>query len=117
MLLAELNIDKSSNSRAVMIRLIKKEIRELVLGKKLRVALIVDEASLMRLEVFAELHTITELEQSSKPWLPIILAGKTGLFDMLTYQTSKPSASGIVARSHMQPVSRTHIQDYLSHHL
>ena len=83
MFLAELHIDKSSTSRAVMIRLIQKEIKELVLGKKLKVVLIVDEASLMRLEVFAEMHTITQFEQDSKPWLPIILAGKNNLIDSL----------------------------------
>jgi len=117
MFLAELNIDKSSTSRAVMIRLIKKEIKELVLGKKLKVILIVDEASLMRLEVFAELHTITQFEQDSKPWLPIILAGKTNLIDLLTYQTSMPLASRIVARSHLEPASREQMEEYLNHHL
>lgn len=115
--LAELNIDKSSTSRAVMIRLIKKEIKELVLGKKLKVVLIVDEASLMRLEVFAELHTITQFEQDSKPWLPIILAGKTSLIDVLTYQTSMPLASRIVARSHLEPANETQMEAYLTHHL
>lgn len=117
MILAELNIEKSSTSRAVMIRLIKKEINELVQGKKLKVVLIVDEASLMRLEVFAELHTITQFEQDSKPWLPIILAGKTSLVDLLTYQTSMPLASRIVARSHLEPVNRSHMEKYLNHHL
>jgi len=117
MFLAELNIDKSSTSRAVMIRLIKKEIKELVLGKKLKVVLIVDEASLMRLEVFAELHTITQFEQDSKPWLPIILAGKTNLIDLLTYQTSMPLASRIVARSHLEPANREQMEGYLDHHL
>jgi general secretion pathway protein A len=115
--LAELNIDKSSTSRAVMIRLIKKEIKELVLGKKLKVVLIVDEASLMRLEVFAELHTITQFEQDSKPWLPIILAGKTSLIDVLTYQTSMPLASRIIARSHLEPANRAQMEAYLTHHL
>jgi type II secretory pathway predicted ATPase ExeA len=117
MTLSELNIDKSSTSRAVMIRLIKKEIQELVLGKKLKVVLIVDEASLMRLEVFAELHTITQFEQDSKPWLPIILAGKTNLIDLLTYQTSMPLASRIVARSHLEPANRSQMEEYLNHHL
>ncbi len=117
MTLTELNIDKSSTSRAVMIRLIKKEIQELVLGKKLKVVLIVDEASLMRLDVFAELHTITQFEQDSKPWLPIILAGKTNLIDSLTYQTSMPLASRIVARSHMEPANRSQMEAYLNHHL
>ena len=117
MFLAELHIDKSSTSRAVMIKLIKKEIRELVQGKKLKVVLIVDEASLMRLEVFAELHTITQFEQDSKPWLPIILAGKTNLIDLLTYQTSMPLASRIVARSHLEPANRSQMEAYLNHHL
>ena len=117
MFLAELHIDKSSTSRAVMIKLIHKEIRELVLGKKLKAVLIVDEASLMRLEVFAELHTLTQFEQDSKPWLPIILAGKTNLVDLLTYQTSLPLASRVVARSHMEPVNRNQMQEYLNHHL
>jgi len=117
MVLAEMNIDKSSTSRAVMIRLIKKEIKELVLGKKLRVVLIVDEASLMRLDVFAEMHTITQFEQDSKPWLPIILAGKTNLIDSLTYQTSMPLASRIVARSHLEPANRSEMEQYINHHL
>jgi len=117
MFLAEMNIDKSSTSRAIMIRLIKKEIQELVLGKKLKVVLIVDEASLMRLDVFAELHTITQFEQDSKPWLPIVLAGKTNLIDMLTYQTSMPLASRIVARSHLEPANRSQMEEYLNHHL
>lgn len=117
MMLAEMNIDKASTSRAVMIRLIKKEIQELVLGKKLKVVLIVDEASLMRLEVFAELHTITQFEQDSKPWLPIILAGKTNLIDLLTYQRSMPLASRIIARSHLEPANRSQMEQYLNHHL
>ena len=117
MILAEMNIDKSSTSRAVMIRLIKKEIQEMVMGKRLKVVLIVDEASLMRLDVFAEMHTIIQFEQDSKPWLPIILAGKTNLIDSLTYQTSMPLASRIVARSHLEPANRSEMEQYINHHL
>ena len=61
-LLSELGMEHSTTSRAVMSRLIKSEIQQLVLGKKLKVVLIVDEASLLRLEVFAELHTICQFE-------------------------------------------------------
>ena len=69
------------------------------------------------LDVFAELHTITQFEQDSKPWLPIILAGKTNLIDLLTYQTSMPLASRIVARSHLEPANRSQMEAYLNHHL
>ncbi|MEW6328423.1 MAG: AAA family ATPase [Thermodesulfobacteriota bacterium] len=115
-LLAELNIEKPSSSRAFMIRLIKNAIREMV-GKKLKPVLIIDEASLMRLEVLAELHTITQFEQDSKPWLPMILAGQGNLIDKLMYRTSMPLASRIVARSHLTGVNRQDMEQYLEHHL
>jgi type II secretory pathway predicted ATPase ExeA len=114
--LAELNIDKAG-SKAVMIRLIKKAIQEIVIEKKMKIVLIVDEAGLLRLEVFAELHTITQFEADSKPWLPIILAGRTNLIDKLMYQTSMPLASRVVARSHMEPVTRQEMELYIIHHL
>ncbi len=100
-----------------MIRLIKKEIQDLVMGKKLKAVLIVDEASLLRLEVFAEMHTIAQFEQDSKPWLPIILAGKDNLIAALKYQTSMPLASRVVARSHLEAANRPLMEDYLNHHL
>ena len=116
-LLNELSIYRSSNSKTTMLRLIKKEITDLVLEKKLKVVLIVDEASLMRLEVFAELHTICQFEKDSKPYLPMILAGQNNLIDKLTYRSSQPLASRIVARSHLQAISLEEMQTYLEHHL
>ena len=116
-LLNELDIYRSSNSKTTMLRLIKKEITDLVLEKKLKVILIVDEASLMRLEVFAELHTICQFEKDSKPYLPMILAGQNNLIDKLTYRSSQPLASRIVARSHLQATNLEGMQTYLEHHL
>lgn len=114
--LAELNIDRAG-SKAVMIRTIKKAIQEIVLEKKMKIVLVVDEASLIRLEVFAELHTITQFEADSKPWLPIILAGRTNLIDNLMFRKSMPLASRIVARSHMEPATRHEMEQYILHHL
>ncbi len=116
-LLSELAIEHTSTSRAIMTRLIKSEIQQLVQGKKLKVLLIIDEASLLRLEVFAELHTIAQFEQDSKPWLPIILAGQNNLIDKLMYRTSMPLASRVVARSYLEGVNRQEMEQYLAHHL
>jgi type II secretory pathway predicted ATPase ExeA len=113
----ELGFDMAGTSRVVMTRLIKKEIKELVLGKKMKVVLIIDEASLIRLDVFSELHTITQFDHDSKPYLPIILAGQSHLIDKLTYPTSQPLASRIVARSHLEGVNREDMEQYLKHHL
>ena len=116
-ILAELGFESAGNSKAAMTKRIRTEIRELVLGKKMKVALIIDEASLIRLDVFAELHTITQFEGDSKPYLPIILAGQSNLVDKLMYRTSEPLASRIVARSHLEGVGRNDMEHYLVHHL
>jgi type II secretory pathway predicted ATPase ExeA len=100
-----------------MIHLIKKEILEMAQGKKLKPVLIIDEASLMRLDVFAELHTLTQFEQDSKPYLSLILAGQSNLIDKLSYRASLPLSSRIIARSHLPGVNRQEMADYLSHHL
>ena len=109
--------EDESSSRAVMTGLIRKEITELVEAKKMKVVLLIDEASLLRLEVFAELHTICQFRQDSKPWLPIILAGQSNLIDKLMYRTSGPLASRIVARSHLDGLDLQGMQQYLEHHL
>jgi len=114
---AEMGIGQLSNSKALITRLIKKEIEELVCSKKVNVVLTIDEASLLRLEVFAELHTIAQFDKDSKPYLPIILAGQANLIDKLSYRTSAPLASRVIAKSHLQGLNREGMQQYLTHHL
>ena len=116
-LVNKLDIHIKSNSKIMLLRLIKKEINTLVCEKKIKVVLIVDEASLLRLEVFAELHTVCQFEKDSKPYLPIILAGQNNLIDKLSYRSSQPLASRVVARSHLQGTDFAGMQDYLKHHL
>ena len=116
-LLAELDINTASSSRAVLTRQIRNQIQDLVLTKKQQPLLVIDEASLLRLDVFTELHTLTQFEGDSKPWLPIILAGQNNLADNLLYRTAIPLASRIVARSHLEAVDRQGMEGYLQHHL
>lgn len=54
-------------SKAIMVQRIRDELHELVHNKKLKTVVIIDEVSLLRLEVFAELHTLTQFEKDSKP--------------------------------------------------
>lgn len=116
-LLAELDIQTASSSRAVLTRQIKSQIENLVVTKKQQPLLIIDEASLLRLDVFTELHTLTQYQGDSKPWLPIILAGQKNLADNLLYRTAIPLASRIIARSHLEAVNRQGMEEYLLHHL
>ncbi len=113
----EMGIDVASNSRAVLTSTIKQEIIELSRGKKMKVLLVIDEASLLRLPVFAELHTLSQFENDSKPFLPIVLAGQNNLVDNLRFRDSLPLASRVVARKHLQGVDRQEMEEYLNHHL
>jgi general secretion pathway protein A len=113
----ELEVETASFSRALLTRKIRKAILELALGKKQKVVLLIDEASLLRLDVFAELHTLTQFEGDSKPLLPMILAGQNNLLDKLYWRTSLPLSSRIIARSHLKGVDRQGMEDYLNHHL
>jgi len=116
-IITEMGILQSSNSKAAMTRLIKNEIVELINGKKMKVVLVIDEASLLRMEVLAELHTITQFDKDSKPWLPVILVGQSNLIDKMMYRASAPFASRIVTRSHLEGLDRQGMQQYLEHHL
>ncbi len=116
-LLAELDIHTASSSRAVLTRKIREQIANLINTKKQQPLLVIDEASLLRLDVFTELHTLTQFEGDSKPWLPMILAGQNNLADNLLYRTAIPLASRIVARSHLQAVNRDGMERYIEHHL
>ena len=116
-LVSELDLDLSSNSKAVLIQHIKRCIYELVREKRQQPVIVVDEASLLRLEVFTELHTLTQFECDSKPWLPIIMVGQNILLDRLSFRKSAPLASRVIARSHLSAIGREEMKVYLNHHL
>jgi general secretion pathway protein A len=112
-----MGIDITSNSRALLTKTIKQEVLELSQGKKMKVVLVIDEASLLRLPVFTELHTLTQFENDSKPFLPLILAGQNNLVENLRFRDSLPLASRVVAKKHLQGVDREAMETYLNHHL
>jgi type II secretory pathway predicted ATPase ExeA len=111
-----LDVDTKSFSRSALLRIIRCGIVDLV-RKKLQPLLIIDEASLLRLEVFSELHTLCQFEADSKSYLPMILAGQNNLIDLLQYRSSLPLASRVIARSHLEGIDLEQMQLYLSHHL
>ena len=106
-----------ASSKAVLTRTIRRQVLDLVIGKKKKPVIVVDEASLMRIDVFTELHTISQFESDSKPYLPIILAGQKNLADKLEYRSSAPLASRVVAKSHLESVNLEIMKEYLIHHL
>ena len=108
-------IEVTSCSKSFLIA----QIKSAVLGsfsKRQKVVLVIDEASLLRLDVFKELHTLTQFDQED--WsLPMILAGQNSLIDALQFQPSRSFASRVVARSKLEPLKSAEVEQYLLHHL
>ena len=112
-IVAELGVENRGISRAVMLHTIRSQVTELNCAKKLKVLLVIDEASLLRMEVFAELHTLLQFEKDAKPFLPLVLVGQNNLLDSLSYRPAMPLASRVVARSHLEGVNRHQMQQYI----
>ncbi len=109
-------LNLSSNSKVVMTRAVKKEVVQLVEDKKIKPVLVVDEASLLRLEVFQELHTLCQFHKDSKPYLTLILSGQASLVDKLMYRNSASLASRVITRTHLESLNLEDMGQYLRHH-
>ncbi len=79
--------------------------------------LVIDEAHLMRGEVFAQLHIIGQFELDSAPVMPMILSGQNNLMDKLMYYTSRPLASRVAGRGHIEALRLKEMAGYIKHHL
>lgn len=105
-----------SNSIAKMYALVRSMLADIV-AKKQTPILMIDEAHLLRLEVLAQLHILGQVNFDSSSLVPIVLSGQTALVDKLLFHTSKPFASRIVGRTHMDSLQKEHMKAYLEHHL
>lgn len=112
-----IGIARISSSKAIMTSMIRTEIKTLVSGKKLKPVLIIDEASLLRLEVFAELHTLVQFEQDAKAYLPLILVGQATIIDKLSFRNSAALASRVVTKCHLEGLNLEDMHRYLDHHI
>lgn len=110
------DVDSQSQSLARLTKTLRAAILDITHRKQTPV-LIIDEASLMRLEIFAQLHTLSQFDMDSRPILPIVLAGQNNLVDKLMFHTSRPLASRIIGRSHLEGLKHKDMAAYIKHHL
>lgn len=106
----------NSNSITRLLKLFRELVMEHAL-KRQHPVLLIDEAHLLRNEIFVQLHTFAQFEFDSKPVLPIILCGQTQLIDKLHTLASRAFASRIVAKTHLQALNINLMKGYLNHHL
>lgn len=106
----------SSSSPAKLFKILRDTLAD-IQHKNQTLVLLIDEAHLLRLDVFAHLHTLVQSEFDSQPLLPVVLSGQLGLIDRLLYHTSRPFSSRIMGRTHMEALQLKDMQGYLTHHL
>ena len=113
----DLDMEVKTGSRAGILKGFKATVREIVTTKKQKIIIVVDEAQLLRPEIFAELHTITQFDNDSKNLFSLVLAGQPNLLEKMTYRSTAPLASRVVARTHLSTLNQEQLAVYLEHHL
>ena len=112
-----MNLNAKSGSRAFLLKEFKSAVTDLLEQRRNKTVVIIDEASLLRNEVFSELHTINQFNFDSEKRFALVLVGQNNLIDKLKSRTSVPLASRITARAHLPSISESQMEDYLAHHL
>ncbi len=105
-----------THSLATLIKMARDLIMEVVQKKQIPV-LLIDEAHLLRLDLFNQMHTLTEFEYDSKSLLPMVLSGQNQLLEKLVSYQARPLASRVVGKTHLEALSLQEMTDYLGHHL
>jgi len=106
--------------RSFQVSVMIHKIRELILeiaSRKVTPVLIIDEAHLLKSAVFAQLHTLIQFEFDSRPVMPMILCGQELLLDQLMSISSRPLASRVLGRSHLEALRKEVMGEYISYHL
>lgn len=112
-----IDLDVRSASRSYLVRAFRQALLEIYSAKKKKIIMVVDEANLLRGEVFAELHTLNQYKHDSQSLFTLVLAGTPILLDKLTYLSSQPLASRVITKSHLQSINETELKEYTCHHL
>lgn len=104
-------------SRAMTFRLIQHEIQRLVQERHLTVLLIVDEAHNLRPEVLALFPLLANFEWDGAGRLAVLLAGQSGLRQILRLSHLEALAQRITIRFALRGFDRDTTRGYLEHRL
>lgn len=119
-LLRQIALSLGSECRSPSITTVTKTVRGIILEiaeRKQTPVLIIDEAHLLRFEVLAQLHTLLQYEFDSRELMPLVMCGHSTLIDKLYYHTSRPLASRVSGKTHLEGLRLKEMEGYLMHHL
>jgi general secretion pathway protein A len=81
------------------------------------VALLIDEAQNMSLELLEQLRLLTNLETDQKKLLKIVLLGQTELRQKIAQEGAEQISQRITSRYHLMPLEEDDVHAYISHRL
>jgi general secretion pathway protein A len=79
--------------------------------------LIIDEAQNLSADVLEQLRLLTNLETSERKLLQIVLIGQPELRELLAQPSLEQLAQRVIARYHLDALTRTETQQYVRHRL
>ena len=111
------DIEMISGTRTTALKKFKSAVFETSTTKKQKIIVVIDEAHLLRPEIFNELHIINQFKHDSQNIFSIALVGQANLIDKLTYRTSAALASRVITRTHIAHLSEIEVAAYIEHRL
>lgn len=115
-ILLSFGVSYHSYQVSVMMQMVRSHVLEIA-GRNEIPVMIVDEAHLLKQNLFSQLHTLLQFEFDSKPIMPVILCGQDSLLDLLMSPIVRPLASRILGRSHLEALKSEVMTQYINHHM
>lgn len=112
----ELGIEIKGSGKPNFLKNIQAEIKALVMKKK-KILIVIDEANLLKNELFMEIHLLSQFEYDSKNYIAMIFAGHASLIEKLRYNNVSSLASRVVIRVHFNGINLEKMEQYISHHM
>ena len=111
-----LGIVSNSYKTPLMMRQIQEQFLD-IQNRHMTPVLVIDEAHMMRDQIFSQLHLLTQWKLDSSPLIPTVLCGQDVLLDKLMNPHARPLASRIMGRSHLEAIRKDVMISYISHHM
>ena len=110
------DIDAASNSITLLTRNINAAVKD-IFGRKCVPVLVIDEAHLMRDQIFFQLHTLMQYEFNAERIMPLTLCGQASLLNRLQNVHALGLASRVVGRTKLEVLDLQNTKQYVQHHL
>ena len=115
-ILAFFGCDVRNYQMGVMVRMIQDKLLAIQADGR-KCILLIDEAHLLKSDVFAQLHILSQREESKGPLFSLMLCGQEELAEKLSSPTAKPLMSRIASGYYVPPLRKEDFIAYIDHHL